>query len=117
MLLGGPDEKLISEKILNLINQKFKNNNLNIKNYTGEFNLYKSLQLIQTCDLVVGNDSSSSHLAASQNKPVVAIFGPTTLNLGFRPWQNQSKVIENNKKLFTCKNRKIEYAQSTILRH
>ena len=101
VLLGGPDEKLISEKILNLINQKFKNNNLNIKNYTGEFNLYKSLQLIQTCDLVVGNDSSSSHLAASQNKPVVAIFGPTTLNLGFRPWQNQSKVIENN--LLDCR--------------
>ena len=35
-------------------------------------------------------------MAASVNTAVVVIFGPTTLELGFRPWSNNSKIVQNS---------------------
>ena len=88
-LMGGPDERDIAERI-HLAEPR-------TKILAGQKKITESIEVLKTCDFIVGNDSSSSHMAASVGTPVLALFGPTTLDLGFRPWVNNSAVVENNK--------------------
>lgn len=86
-LMGGPDEALLCQEI--------QSHNPQAELLAGKMKLAESIEFLKTCDLIIGNDSSPSHLGASVGTPVVAIFGPTTLHLGFRPWNNDSVVVEN----------------------
>ena len=88
-LMGGPDERDIAERI-HLAEPR-------TEILAGQKKITESIEVLKTCDFIVGNDSSSSHMAASVGTPVLALFGPTTLDLGFRPWVNNSAVVENNK--------------------
>ena len=87
VLMGGPEEALLCEEI------KAKNPKAEV--LAGKMKLVDSIDYLKTCDLIIGNDSSPSHLGASVGTPVMAIFGPTTLDLGFRPWNDHSVVVEN----------------------
>jgi len=52
--------------------------------------------IIKNIDILLCNDSAPMHIAASHKTPVVAIFGPTTENLGFFPYgEGESRVIED----------------------
>ncbi|MES2801046.1 MAG: glycosyltransferase family 9 protein [Bdellovibrionota bacterium] len=86
-LMGGPEEAALCEEI------KAKNSTAQV--LAGKMKLVESIDFLKTCDLIIGNDSSPSHLGASVGTPVLSIFGPTTLNLGFRPWLDHSVVVEN----------------------
>ncbi|AZZ37187.1 glycosyltransferase family 9 protein [Bdellovibrio sp. qaytius] len=86
-LMGGPEEASLCEEI------KAKNPTAEV--LAGKMKLVDSIDFLKSCDLIIGNDSSPSHLGASVGTPVMAIFGPTTLDLGFRPWNDQSVVVEN----------------------
>ena len=87
LLMGGPSEAPICQKI--------KNENLTAIDYSGQLSLYESYLKIKDCNFIVCNDSAPAHMAASLGVKVISIFGPTTLDLGFRPWNNESKVVEN----------------------
>lgn len=87
-LMGGMDERSICER---LHQQEPRAQIL-----AGQKKITESIEILKTCDFIIGNDSSSSHMAASVGTPVLALFGPTTLSLGFRPWINNSVVVENN---------------------
>jgi heptosyltransferase-2 len=52
--------------------------------------------LISRCSLFVTNDSGPMHLATAAHIPVVAIFGPTTRELGFFPYGEKNTVIEQD---------------------
>lgn len=86
-LMGGPDEAPLCQEI------QLKNPTAQL--LAGKMKLVESIEFLKTCDLIIGNDSSPSHLGASVGTPVIAIFGPTTVDLGFRPWNNESIVVEN----------------------
>ncbi|MCM2353844.1 MAG: glycosyltransferase family 9 protein [Pseudobdellovibrio sp.] len=86
-LMGGPDEAPLCQEI--------QSKNPKVEMLAGKMKLVDSIDFLKSCDLIIGNDSSPSHLGASVGTPVIAIFGPTTLNLGFRPWEDKSIVIEN----------------------
>nr|HRO68376.1 glycosyltransferase family 9 protein [Pseudobdellovibrionaceae bacterium] len=60
----------------------------------GVTSLYESALLLCHSDLMVGNDSASIHLASACETPLVAIFGPTILEFGFRPWSDQAYIME-----------------------
>jgi heptosyltransferase-2 len=45
-------------------------------------------------EALICNDSGLMHLASVAGLPTVAVFGPTTIALGYRPWQNQARVVE-----------------------
>ena len=84
--MGGPGEELLSEKVASEIPRA--------KCLAGKTKVFESAQLIMRANLVIGNDSASAHLAAVCDTPLVAIFGPTVLNLGYRPWGQTSYVVE-----------------------
>jgi lipopolysaccharide heptosyltransferase II len=60
----------------------------------GRLSLSESAALLRFAGLVIANDSGLLHLAQSQKKPVIGIYGPTTRELGFFPIDQQSTVIE-----------------------
>jgi heptosyltransferase II len=86
--LGGPQEKELCERIAQLAGTG--------EVLAGQYDIATSLQKVRDYDLVVSNDSAPTHMAVYQNTPVVTIFGPTTSKMGFRPWSNNSEVVELN---------------------
>lgn len=86
-VMGGPGEEALSEKVAAEIPGAIS--------LAGKTRILESAQLIARAALVIGNDSASTHLAAVCETPLIAIFGPTILEFGFRPWSSDSYVVEN----------------------
>lgn len=89
-IMGAPGE----EGLCDAIYLKIKNHE-NVFNLSGQTSVYESALVIGHSDLVIGNDSASSHLASVCNKKLITFFGPTVLEFGYRPWGNQVYVFEN----------------------
>lgn len=64
--------------------------------YAGTLSLLESAALMKLSTLVVTNDTGLMHIAQTQNKPVAAIFGCTSRELGYYPLAEKSFVIEQN---------------------
>jgi len=60
----------------------------NIYNFIGETSLKDYLILSELSLAYIGMDTLNMHIAASQNKRIFAIFGPTKLSM-WSPWSNQ----------------------------
>jgi heptosyltransferase III len=60
----------------------------NIYNFIGDTSLKDYLFLSQLSIAYIGMDTLNMHIAASQNKRIFAIFGPTNLKM-WSPWSNQ----------------------------
>lgn len=86
-VLGGPDDVKDSEEI--------KQREPRVQNLTGQMKLLDSTLFLQDAALVLCNDSAPAHMAASLQRPVLSIFGPTVLDFGFRPWNDHSQVVES----------------------
>lgn len=86
VIMGGPEEKILGQEVADAIPSAV--------NLCGRTSLKESLILLSRAQMVVGNDSSSSHMAALVGVPVVAIYGPTVLKFGYRPWGRKSAVVE-----------------------
>ncbi|MEN0059028.1 MAG: glycosyltransferase family 9 protein, partial [Bdellovibrio sp.] len=85
-VMGGPGEETLSEEVAAAIPGAVS--------LAGKTKIIESAQLIVRAALVVGNDSASTHLAAVCETPLIAVFGPTVLEFGFRPWSAQSYVVQ-----------------------
>ena len=88
-VMGGPGEESLSDKIAEKIQGG--------RSLAGKTKLIESAQLIAKAALVIGNDSASTHLAAVCETPVIAVFGPTILEFGFRPWSSESYIVQNER--------------------
>lgn len=64
------------------------------KTIAGETTLLETIHEIAKAEIAVVNDSGGMHLAAIAGTPVVAVFGPTVLDFGYRPWANRARVVE-----------------------
>lgn len=71
-------------------------------NFAGKFSLLEDAAVMQHSSLVVTNDTGLMHIAQTQKKPVVAIFGCTSRELGYFPFPENSFVIEKNLKCRPC---------------
>lgn len=85
-IMGGPGEEALAEKICAEIP--------GAHSLAGKTKVIESAQLIARAALVIGNDSASTHLAAVCETPLLAIFGPTVLEFGYRPWSQRSYVVQ-----------------------
>ena len=63
----------------------------NIYNFIGETTLEEYLVLSQLSLAYIGMDTLNMHIAASQNKRIFAIFGPTNLTI-WSPWSNDLNI-------------------------
>ncbi|MFP5518859.1 MAG: glycosyltransferase family 9 protein [Bdellovibrionia bacterium] len=86
LVMGGPGEEELCAEVASADSR--------IQNICGKTKVLESAQILAHCYLALGNDSASMHLAASVDLPIVSIFGPTVLDLGYRPWGKQVQVIE-----------------------
>jgi heptosyltransferase-2 len=57
---------------------------------------YESCELLALGDVLASNDSGAMHMAALSGLPTVAAFGPTTLDLGYRPWSASAAVAQRD---------------------
>lgn len=89
-LMGAPGEEKLCAEIFHLYEKKS-----NLYNFSGLTTVYESALLMSHSDLVVGNDSASSHLATVCNKKLITFFGPTVLSFGYRPWGDQVYIFQN----------------------
>lgn len=85
-VMGGPGEEMLAEKVASQIPGSIS--------LAGQTSIFESAQLIARAALVLGNDSASTHLASVCETPLIAVFGPTILDFGYRPWSAQSYVVE-----------------------
>ena len=71
VVVGGPEEQSLGEKLLRLTTATPP------LVVIGKTTLMELACLIQRCDVFLAHDSSSLHLAAAVGTPTVALFGPT----------------------------------------
>lgn len=92
-LVGTEKEKSMCEKIYALAKNK-----KNIHNVSGVTSLQDLFLLIKSAKLVVGIDSGTMHVAASQGTPIVELMRKNQFKI-WRPWADDRKLI-----LFKTKN-------------
>lgn len=90
---GGKEDTLFCHEMAAAIGNK-------AVSMAGLLSLSESAALLRMSTLVIANDSGLLHLAQSQKRPVVGIYGPTTRELGYFPVEQNSTVIET---LISCR--------------
>jgi lipopolysaccharide heptosyltransferase II len=88
VLLGSPEERELCGRIASAIEGE-------TVNLAGRATMLEAAAAVDTCDLVVTNDSAMAHVAAARKRPVVAIFGSTVQEFGFAPYGTRSVIVEN----------------------
>lgn len=96
--VGSPSERNDIQDIVDLV----KNGGVTSRNLCGETDLHELHLLMSRAKIVLANDSGSMHMAAAAGAPVVSIFGPTVLGQGYRPWSNNSRVVQRELNCRPC---------------
>lgn len=102
VLLGGKKDVDLCENI----HRQLGNSSINL---SGKLSLLQSAALLSMCKVVITNDSGMMHMAQSQKKPVVAIFGPTVKELGYFPIEENSCVVETPIRCRPCTHNGLDY--------
>ena len=74
-LFGSPKDVEAGEQIRNALPVELQPFCLNL---AGQTNLNQAVDLIANCTAVVSNDSGLMHIAAATDRPLVALYGPTS---------------------------------------
>lgn len=88
ILLGGPEDRDDAQEIAKI-------DPIKIYNSCGKFNLNESAHLVQQAKLVVSNDTGLMHIAAAFKKPIVALWGNTTPEMGMFPYYGYNNLKTN----------------------
>jgi heptosyltransferase-2 len=67
VLAGGPDDEWASQAFAGLA----------VKDFIGRLDLVESIELFDTCDLVISHDAGPLHMATLSSAAILALFGPT----------------------------------------
>jgi heptosyltransferase-2 len=88
VVVGGPGEESLCEQVASGIE--------GARPLAGPLPLDRLAGLLARCTSTLCNDSGLMHLSEAVNTPVVAVFGPTSRELGFYPTHPDSVVIEQD---------------------
>ena len=66
---------------------------------TGKLSIPELFYLLGKARLLITKDSAPQHIAVGLGVPVIAIFGPTTKDLGFYPFSIKAAVMEAETRL------------------
>ena len=89
IIIGGAADVEAAEKVIQAMRE-------NAVNLAGQTSLKQLIALTKRFNLLVTNDSGAMHIAVAQDVPVVAVFGPTTRDLGFYPYGKKDIVVEKD---------------------
>ena len=99
ILLGGAEDINEAAEIASI-------DPIKIYNSCGKFNLNESADLVKNAKLIISNDTGLMHVAAAFKKPIIALWGNTTPEMGMFPYFGynnlkmnvapNSLLIENN---------------------
>jgi heptosyltransferase-2 len=92
LLFGGPEDKEKCLSIAQSINSFTREGNA--VNLSGELSLLETAVAMETCNVIVTNDSGLMHIACAMKKKVVAIFGSTVREFGFFPVGTKNVIVE-----------------------
>lgn len=87
VLIGGAGDV----ETCSLMQAQMKTPSLNL---AGKLSLMGSAALLGKAAMVLTNDTGMLHMAQAMKAPVVAVYGPTTRELGFFPLPVKSRVAE-----------------------
>jgi heptosyltransferase-2 len=93
-LVGSGAEKALCEEIAQAVP--------GVINRAGTTSMAGLGDLLREGTALVCNDSGAMHVAAAVGLPTVAVFGPTVLAQGFRPWQTQAIVVQRTLSCRPC---------------
>lgn len=108
VLTGQSDEAELCERVKKKALQVLHNQNFEgrpdskVISEAGNLSLSQMIELLKSARLLVSNDSGAMHLASLVNLATVTVFGPTTLDLGYRPWQNHAVVVQKDLSCRPC---------------
>ncbi|HVE13187.1 MAG TPA: lipopolysaccharide heptosyltransferase II, partial [Elusimicrobiota bacterium] len=88
VLLGGPEDAELCRRIAA--------DAPGCVDAAGKTTLPQLMELVGRLELLVTNDSGPMHVAAASGVPTLALFGPTTRELGFFPYGEGHRVIEKD---------------------
>jgi heptosyltransferase-2 len=78
-LFGGPQDRALADAITRTCRTP-------VFDLVGQTPLQDLPAYLERCTVVVSNDTGPMHIAAALDKPILALFGPTTPALGFAPY-------------------------------
>lgn len=71
-------------------------------NLAGHLSYLETAALLEHCSLVISNDTAVVHFAEAMGVPAIAIFGPTSLEFGYGPFLEKSRVMQTELKCRPC---------------
>ena len=95
VLFGGKDDVTLCASIRQQVIAALPAEKCNVIDTSGMLSLAEVAGAMQLCSCIVANDSALMHVAASQHKPLVAIFGSTVKEFGFAPTATNVRIVEN----------------------
>lgn len=97
VILGTKEERELCDKITSRINDASTGSGA--KSFAGRLSLLETAQMIAQSEVAYVNDSGAMHLASLAGTKSVCFFGPTVLDFGYRPWNNNAVVLQTEEKL------------------
>lgn len=94
VLIGSPDERSLCEEVSAVVPGSI--------NKAGAYKLHEMIYVLKQGQLIFCNDSGAMHLAAVAGLPTISFFGPTTLGIGYRPWNDKAMVLQRPLKCRPC---------------
>ncbi|MDX7998838.1 ADP-heptose--LPS heptosyltransferase RfaF [Xenorhabdus sp. Reich] len=89
LLFGSAKDHEAGEDIRTLLSNDARAECLNL---AGKTSLEQAVNIIAACDAIVTNDSGLMHVAAALNRPLVALYGPSSPDFT-PPLSNKAEVI------------------------
>lgn len=85
LILGSPKDQSVAKKIMTLTANR-------CVDLTGKTQLSEAVDLLSLAQVVVSNDSGLMHIASSLQKPLIALYGPTSAAVT-PPLSKQAQVL------------------------
>jgi heptosyltransferase II len=89
IFFGGPSDRPAVESVLRTMRER-------PIDWVGKTPLKNLIAAIGRCSVFLTNDSGPMHIAVACGVPTVAVFGPTTRELGFFPYGSGHIVVEKD---------------------
>lgn len=91
VLLGGTADKHICSTVAMHIPK-----GIVVTDTSGTTSMSETARLLDSCSLLLTNDTGVMHIAAARRIPVVSVFGSTVQHFGFAPFRVPARVVETN---------------------